>query len=279
MKTRASCSRFADRLFRFLVALAIAGLTRSVAAQTYLGTTFTGLYSAPGETGSGVLVTHEEPVIFLTLYIYRADRSAYWLSATLTRAPDVNGAKVYTGDLTGGLIETTGPPFGGPFDPTTVTRRTVGPVTLMATDAFTITLAYSIDGVSISKTLPRYMLTNLNFAGTYLGTIGYQTTNCSSPGNNGHTFAEAGNMTVTQAPNALTIVVQGSTTCTLSGDYTQQGSWGHSAGTFSCSDGTSGQMVIAAMQMTVAGFTAQYAVGTTQCVLQGALSGIFRTGP
>jgi hypothetical protein len=275
MNIRASSSHLADRVVRFFFGLALAGLTGSVAAQTYLGTTFTGLYSTPGESGSGVTATHEEPVIFLTFYVYRSDRSAYWLTATVVRAADVNGSVNYTGDL----YETSGPPLGGPFDPNTVKYRPVGTVSWVAKDAYTVTVSYTVDGVAITKTLTRYTLNNLNFAGTYLGTIGYQTTNCSSPGNNGRTFAELGNMTVTQAPNALTIVVQGSTTCTLSGDYTQQGSWGHSAGTFSCSDGTSGPMVIVAMQMTAAGFTAQYAVGTTQCVLQGALSGIFRSGP
>jgi hypothetical protein len=275
MKTRASCSTLANRLFRFLVGLAFAGLTHTVAAQIYLGTVFTGLYSTPGESGSGVTATHEEPVIFLTFYVYRSDRSAYWLTATVARAPDVNGSFNYTGDL----YETSGPPLGGPFDPATVTYRKVGTVSWLSRDAYTVALNYTVDGVMISKNLTRFTLNNLNFAGTYLGTIAYQTANCSPPSLNGRTFAQGGNMTITQAPNALTAVVQGSTTCTLAGDYMQRGSWGNSTGNFSCSDGTAGPMVMVAMQMTVAGFTAQFAVNTAQCQLQGSLSGIFRTGP
>ena len=99
MNIRASSSHLADRVVRFFFGLALAGLTHSAAAQTYLGTTFTGLYSTPGESGSGVIATHEEPVIFLTFYVYRSDRSAYWLTATVVRAPDVNGSVNYTGDL------------------------------------------------------------------------------------------------------------------------------------------------------------------------------------
>ena len=92
MKTPAFGPRLAHRVVRFLFGLALAGLTHSVAAQVYLGTVFTGLYSTPGESGSGVTATHEEPVIFLTFYVYRSDRSPYWLTATVTRAADVNGS-------------------------------------------------------------------------------------------------------------------------------------------------------------------------------------------
>src|SRR5215471_20263254 len=154
MKMPAPGLRVAERVFRFLFGLALAGLTHSVAAQTYLGNTFTGLYSTPGESGSGVTATHEEPVIFLTFYVYRSDRSAYWLTATVVRAPDANGSVNYTGDL----YETSGPPLGGPFDPATVTYRKVGTVSWAAKDAYTVTLTYTVDGVAISKTLTRFTL-------------------------------------------------------------------------------------------------------------------------
>jgi hypothetical protein len=257
---------------RFVFALALAGLTGGVAAQSYLGTLLTGLYSAPGESGSGVTMTHEEPVVFLTFYIYRADRSPYWLTATLVHQPDVNGSISFTGDL----YETSGPPFGGPFDPATVTYRKVGPVSLLSRDGYTVTLTYTIDGVFISKSYTRFTLNNLNFAGTYLGTILYQTGSCSSP----TPVARAVTTTITQSSKALTIVAQGqSVTCTLSGDYVQSGSLGGSTGSFSCTDGTSGPMVLVGMQMTGVGFTAGFGVNAQQCNLLGAIGGIRISGP
>jgi len=74
METPAIRYCVARGLVRILIGLALAGLTGGVGAQTYLGALFTGLYSVPGESGSGLTATHEEPVIFLTFYLYRGDR-------------------------------------------------------------------------------------------------------------------------------------------------------------------------------------------------------------
>jgi hypothetical protein len=266
-------SHLARGFARVLVALAFAGLAATAAAQNvYLGTVFTGLYSVPGEAGSGVTATHEEPVIFLTFYLYRGDRSAYWLTATVLRGPDVNGSYNYTGDL----YETSGPPVGEAFDPATVTYRKVGTVSLLSKDGRTVALTYTIDGKLISKTYTRFTLNPLDFTGTYAGTILHQTGSCSAP----TVLARSGPMKVTQSANALTIVLQGATaTCTLSGDYTQSGSWGGSTGSFSCTDGTSGPMVLAGMQMTTAGFTASFGVSGSQCNYLGAVGGVLVSRP
>ena len=66
METPAIRYCVARGLVRILIGLALAGLTGGVGAQTYLGALFTGLYSVPGESRSGLTATHEEPVIFLT---------------------------------------------------------------------------------------------------------------------------------------------------------------------------------------------------------------------
>jgi len=152
----------------------------------------------------------------------------------------------------------------------------VGTVSFLSRDGYTVTLTYTIDGVSISKNYTRFTLNNLNFTGTYYGSIVYETGGCSSP----TATARTGQTTITQSANALTIVVQGSgATCTLSGDYKQSGSLGGSTGNFSCTDGTSGPMVLAGMQMTAVGFTAAFAVNAQQCNLPGAISGILLSRP
>jgi len=273
MKNPAARSRIARGLVRTIVVLVVAGFTTAAGAQgRYLGTLFTGLYSAQGEAGSGVTMTHEEPVIFLTFYLYRGDRSPYWLTATVTRAPDLHGDYNYTGDL----YETSGPPYGGPFDPTMVTYRKVGTVSLVSVDGYTVDLNYTIDGVSISKVYTRFTLNDLNFAGPYWGTIVYTTGSCSSP----QSFAISGSTTVAQSSNALTIVLRGpGSTCTLSGDYRQSGSLGGSSGTLSCSDGTSGPMALVGLQMTQTGFTGSFELNVGQCNLPSAITGIRVEGP
>jgi hypothetical protein len=273
MGNAAARSRVAGSLSRILVALSFAGFAATAAAQ-YLGTVFTGLWSTAGEAGSGVTATHEEPVIFLTFFIYRGDRAPYWLTATVTRGPDSGDSSTYTGDL----YETNGPPFGGPFDPMTVTYRKVGTAKWSSPDGLNVTLTYSIDGVAISKTLTRFTLNNLDFSGSFAGTIAYQTGNCSSPGLDRQTVIDYGLTTVTQPSGTVTIVLRGTkATYTLSGGYLQLGSWGNAEGSYSSTDGTSGHLVIAAMQQTVAGFTAVIDVQAAQCELLGTISGIVTT--
>ena len=256
---------------RLVIACALACAAGGVAAQgAYTGTLLTGLWSTPSEPGSGVTATHEEPVIFLTFFIYRGDRTPYWVSATVTRAPDAGGAFVYTGDL----YETNGPPFGAPFDPAQVTYRKVGLVTF-ASNGVTATVTYTIDGVTVSKALTRFTLHNLDFSGTYAGAITYVTGNCTSPALNGRTFLEYGLTTITQPAGQLNILIHGAnTTCAMSGNYLQLGSWGNASGAMSCTDGTSGSVLIAAMRLTVAGFTGAFRAQTAQCELSGTIGGI-----
>jgi len=265
-------SRNSSRIAQFLMALAAAAWIGGVSAQmVYLGTVFTGLWSTAAEPGWGLAATHEEPVIFLTFYIYRSDTNPYWVTATLTRGADVGDAAVYTGDL----YETHGPGFGGPFNPASVSYRKVGFVTFVSSEGLIVALSYTIDGVLVVKTLTRLTLRTLDFSGSYAGSILSTTENCSSPLMNGRTTIDYGAMTITQAPNSLRIVLQGAnSTCTVLGTYLQTGSWGNADGTHSCSDGTSGPITVGAMQRTLAGFTAAFGGRNQQCELNGTMSGI-----
>ncbi len=272
MDTLATGRRIGLRVTKYLMALAAAAWISGTGAQmVYLGTALTGLWSTVGEPGWGLTATHEEPAIFLTFFIYRGDTTPYWVTATLTRGPDVGGAAVYLGDL----YETRGPGIGVPFNPTAVTYRKVGEVTFVSSDLLTVTLTYVVDGVLVIKTLTRFTLHNLDFSGAYAGARLSTTQNCSSPSLNGRTAVEYGAMTVTHTPGTLRLVLQGaSNTCTFLGRYLQLGSWGNADGNHSCSDGTSGPLTLIAMQRTVAGFTAAFAGNNQQCEFRGTISGI-----
>jgi hypothetical protein len=71
-----------------------------------------------------------------------------WLSATARN----NGNGAYTGTLN----RTSGPPFNAvPFNPSAVQVTTVGNVTLTFQDGNTATFAYTVNGVSQTKTITR----------------------------------------------------------------------------------------------------------------------------
>jgi hypothetical protein len=274
MNTLETRSSIARRFSRLVLALVVACLTGSVSAQgDYLGTLFSGLWVAVGESGEGVTATHEEPVIFLTFFVYRADRTPYWLTATVIRGPNSGNSFVYTGDL----YETSGPGISpGPFNSGSVTYRKVGTASWVSADGLTVTLTFSIDGVVITKTLQRFTLHNLDFSGTYAGAVAYETQGCTPPSLNGTRVINYGVTTVSQPPGSLTFVFQGAgSTCTFSGTYLQLGSWGNADGPLSCNDGTTGHLTLFAMQRTVAGFTAGFGGSIGPCAdTLGALSGI-----
>jgi cytochrome c553 len=114
---------------------------------------------AGSESGWGVNITHQGDILFATWFTYEAGGSTaapakgMWLvmSAGLKTAPGV-----YTGELQ----RTTGPAFSAvPFNPSLVTRTTVGSATFAFTDANSGTFSYTVNGVSQSKPITR-----LNFS-------------------------------------------------------------------------------------------------------------------
>jgi hypothetical protein len=232
-------------------------VSASAAADMNLGGMFSDLWwnaPAKSEDGWGMTVDHQDQVMFITIYIYRADTSSYWVVATLNH---VDGSR-YT--FTGDLYEAHGPWFGGPFGATPFTPRKVGTATFTAADPLHATLNYTVDGTPVNKTIERQTLRNLNFSGTYFGAISFVTSNCTNPLDNGDVIADAGPMTITHSGSSLSIVYTGiEDTCTMTGSYTQSGTLGSATTTISCT-GDSGPITgtfnLSNMQWTIAGGTA-----------------------
>ena len=103
----------------------------------------------PGsESGWGVNLTHQGDTIFATWFTYDLDGSPLWLSVTANRS----APSTYAGTL----YRTAGPPFNAvPFDPTRVTRTSVGTATFTFTDGANGTFAYTVNGVSQVKAFTR----------------------------------------------------------------------------------------------------------------------------
>ena len=241
------------------------------AQPVYLGTVFTDLWSVPAEPGWGLTVTHQEPVMFLTFYIYRADHTPYWVTATLVATPSAGDQYLYTGDL----YENNGPPFAVAWDPRLVTQRYVGPVSLSSNDLLTATLTYVIDSVQVVKHVQRFALRNINFEETYVGAITYAEQDCVPPGTDGPTIVETGTLSVFKVGSVLRMILQGfRTTCSINGTYTQTGALGNLVGSLSCDDGTSGDGAVVLMQRSVAGMIAGFSFTNRRCSVNGTISGI-----
>jgi lysyl endopeptidase len=121
----------------------------------YLGATsspavdYTDLWWNPSESGWGLnLVQHASKAMFGVWYTYELDGSRTWYVIP-------GGSWVNANTFTGTLFTTSGPPFNGPFNPSEVEARGVGTVTLTFTDANHGTFAWSVDGMSGTKSITR----------------------------------------------------------------------------------------------------------------------------
>ena len=112
---------------------------------------FQDLWWLPGESGWGLNLAHQGEILFATLFTYGQDRNGMWLvGSNLARVGD----RVFSGEL----YRTGGPAFDArPFDPSRVSRTVVGTMTVSFDDAGNGRLTYTVDGVTRSKPIARYV--------------------------------------------------------------------------------------------------------------------------
>lgn len=237
-----------------------------------LGTTFSDLWWNPSESGWGVTVDHQQDVMFLTFFIYRTDGTPYWVTALLNRSSGASLPFVFSGDV----YENHGPYFGSNFNPSAVGNRKVGTATFSTSLVNSATLAYSVDGVTVTKSLQRQTLRLLDFSGVFNGIVNYTLGNCPVPSNNGQQIVQTGQLTILHSGSELQMLLQtdhGS--CTFDGAYSQSGSIGAvSAGRLACSDGTSGTFSLQGLQWTIFGMSAAISAQPAgDCSLAGFIGG------
>ena len=175
------------------------------------------------ESGWGMQLAHRGGVIFVTMYAYDAQGKPTWATAVLRPA-----GPSWTGDV----YLTTGPFYGAAtFDPAAVTRRVAGSMTWTSADAVSGTIAYSIDGVSVTKKVVRQTLENDDFAGRYLGALSW-VNSCTGLQEN------VVDLTVTQVGANVSVNWTNQATrdaCFFSGVLEQDGQFGSISGSFQCS--------------------------------------------
>jgi hypothetical protein len=110
---------------------------------------FEGLWwNAPAgsESGWGINLAHQGDVIFATWFTYDLSGKGWWLTMTAPKT----GTNTYSGTL----FNAVGPAFDAtPFNPAQVIGTAVGTGTLAFTDTNNGTFAYTVNGISQTKTI------------------------------------------------------------------------------------------------------------------------------
>jgi hypothetical protein len=250
-----------------IAACALAALCTSARA-TSTPVDYSDTWWNPAENGWGLQFVQNGGNVFMTLYVEDPQTNPIWYTALLTQGAD----GVWRGDL----YITHASWFGGPFTMQGVNRR-VGDfaATFSATDRATI--AYSVDGVPVAKSIERLPLATESVAGHYTLWLRATTSGCS-PGTPAVISASASG-SITQAPNALqmsmTLSVLGSPlVCTYSGNYAQSGRYGVSSGAYACAGGDSGTYQLRDVLVTTDVMTGHLTMrGGDGCTSSGAFGG------
>lgn len=205
------------------------------------------LWIVPEESGWGLNLFHQGEMLFASLFVYGPDGRARWYTASsLMGGYATDRPIVYSGPL----YESTGPAFGAPFDPSRVTRRQVGTMSVelgsqkLATDTRIRNYAivnYTVDGVQVSKVAYPFSFVPMGLTGNYTGYVGATATNFGVELNNG-SFS-------------MTTITPGGS-CNYSGRQEPDGSLFHVEGTYTCSNAESGSFTMTNVDVTRHGFTA-----------------------
>lgn len=207
----------AVRRFAAIVAFAFAGQVHAF--------NWTALWWNPAESGWGVTITQQYDVIVLTFLLYGEDRMPHWYeAAAYPGSTPQTGYAAWSGDV----YESTGPYFGGPFNPATVTSRKVGTMTFAPSTPGTATLTYSIDGVAVTKPIERQTFQRIPLLGAFRGVYRVDESNCAGHGEGDHGNIQFATKVATnpdKVSGTLTafITFDDSPSCTFQGSFRQYG--------------------------------------------------------
>ncbi len=258
------------KTFRSALA-AILILCGAHARATTFATDMSDLWWNSSEGGWGVNVSHQDDTLFLTFFVYAANGPALWSSAS--NVPYVTSPPSST-TYTGPLYQTTGPYYGGAFDPKNVSYRAVGTVTFIAQSPNVAVLSYTADGVTVNKALQRYTFKVNNMSAIYRGVLSGARSSCTVPANNGPLDTFFTSMTVSHNGTTFNMqtVDQAAVTCMYSAGYDQTGKLGVINGGFSCTDGRVGPFQATEVEANTNGFIGRFNYSYPGCTFTGKIA-------
>jgi len=253
--------------------LACAMLASSLAAGSTKTTDITDMWWIPTESGWGVNVILQYDTAFLTFFVYDSSKNPYWVVATANFVGPSGADLLWGGDL----YATTGPWFGGPFDPSAVASRKVGTASFRLTSVNSAALTYTIDGVAVNKVVQRQTWKDENYTGSYGGGYSFRNTGCMPTSLNG-LQEDVGNLDITHMGSSWSAAFDGRlSSCTFSGTYTQTGKLGEVNGNYNCSDGTAGTFDLVEINGTISGFSSRMSGHSQFCQWTGTFGGVVRS--
>ncbi|QJR15052.1 S8 family serine peptidase [Usitatibacter palustris] len=137
---------------KYLFGTRVANCVATTGDRTGL-TNYQDLWWNAAESGWGLNITHQDNTLFATMFNYNAaGQGVWWIMSSGPRQTD--------GSYLGTLYQTTGPPFNAnPFTPIGPANIiSVGTMRLTFATGTTATLTYTVNGVSVTKTITRYVL-------------------------------------------------------------------------------------------------------------------------
>lgn len=207
------------------------------------------------------------------MFVYSSSGAPIWYVASgASYTGQQGGSLVFSGPL----YQTNGPWFGGAFDPNAVGVRQVGSITFNFSEISAGTVSYTVDGVSVSKSITRQTWRTNLLTGNYLGAAVGTYSGC--PSGNG-AAEEPGVFTVTHPGSTITIQAAYSVgySCTYSGTYQQSGRMGTINGTVSCSNGAQGSFTAVELEGSISGMTGRaFAQLRGSCSWSGRFGGLKR---
>jgi hypothetical protein len=156
-------------------ALAITVATITLPAQA---ATYQDLWSTPAEPGWGVNIAQQGNIIFATWFVYGTDNRPVWYVMSA-------GQKAAVGEVfTGVIYELRGTYLGVPWQGAQILAPDTGSATFTFTDKKSLTLRYTINGLTVQKNIFRQTFAALPVNGVYYGgETGTLTQGCNPGGN------------------------------------------------------------------------------------------------
>ena len=264
------------KIQRRLAALCISLAVSLPAAATTYSVDFTDMWFNANESGWGVNVIQQADMIFATLFVYGADNTPRWY----VTGSGLQGSGGST--FSGSLYSTTGPYFGGAFNPAAVGNAIVGSMTLAFGGPNSGTLTYTVNGVSVTKAITRQPIRSDNLTGHYLGGLTANGSGC-----NGVTSGPIlifDQLSVTQNVTNLSMTVNFNnangqpSVCTFTGTYTPQGRLGAASGNFNCTfggaPGNTGSFTLSNIDASITGFSSSFSGRDQFCSYSGQFGGV-----
>lgn len=255
-----------------ILAASLACLAAAGAQATSVTPDFTDLWWNPAESGWGMNLIQQSDVLFATLFVYGPDRNPTWFTGSdMQYQGIVNGEHVFSG----ALYRTTGTNFSdSTFSAAQGTNVAVGTIVFRAAET-NARVVYTVNGVTITKTIERQSWRLQDFAGQYRGAIVGTYSGCSA--NNGP-YESVSTFSITQNGFGMTISEAGDGyTCSYEGSYSPSGKAGYLEGSTFCSAGASSTFVISQMRVGqdhMAGKIVSRSGST--CTFTGRLGGVRR---